>query len=331
MQLKLSVLDQSPVGQNRSPKEAFQETTELAKWTEKLGYHRFWVSEHHSTKSLAGSAPEILITHLAANTSKIRVGTGGVLLPHYSPYKVAEVFRVLESLYPGRIDLGIGRAPGGMPGVNYALNNGKYPNTKDYPNQVKELMEYIHGKEHPVYKVKATPLGETVPPIWMLGSSDTSAQLAARLGTSYTFAQFINGDGGRNAMKFYYNQFQASEHLDKPQGNVAVFVICMETEEEAENYGAIMDLQLLRVENGDFREHYPTLEEAIHYPYSPFEKERVKHNRKRMIIGNQKKVREQLEELAASYGVDEIIVNTIIPDKEKRFQSYQLLMEAFQK
>ncbi len=331
MKLKLSVLDQSPVASNRTATDAFNQTTELAKWTDELGYHRFWVSEHHSSKTLAGSAPEILITHLAANTKKIRVGTGGVLLPHYSSYKVAEVFRVLESLYPNRIDLGIGRAPGGMPGVNYALNKGKYPAVNEYPNQVKELMGYIHGKQHPVYKVIATPLGETVPPIWMLGSSETSAQLAAQLGTSYTFAKFINGQEGESAMRFYYNQFQPSPHLQAPQGNVAVFVICASTTEEAEDYASIMDLQLLRVENGDFRDEYPTLEEAKHYPYSYFEKERVKENRKRMIVGNPKQAKEQLEELAYEFGVEEIIINTIIPNKEKRFDSYRLLMEEFQK
>ncbi|GAA0501524.1 LLM class flavin-dependent oxidoreductase [Salinibacillus aidingensis] len=330
MSIKLSVLDQSPLLPGATARDALKQTTELAQWTDKLGYHRFWVSEHHSTKMLAGSAPEILITHLAAHTKHIRVGTGGVLLPHYSAYKVAEVFRVLESLYPGRIDLGVGRAPGGMPGVNYALNKGKYPNVKEYPQQVQELMNYIRGGKHPTYQVSATPLGDTAPPIWMLGSSTNSASLAAQSGTSYTFAQFINGDGGIDAMKDYYEHFQPSAQQKEPQGSVAIFVVCAKTEEEAEYLASTLDLQLLRVENGDFRHEYPEPGEAMDYPYTPFELERVRYNRQRMIVGNPKQVKEQLEQLAQSYGVEEIIVNTIATSAEKRFESYKLIMDAFQ-
>ncbi|QHS24100.1 LLM class flavin-dependent oxidoreductase [Virgibacillus sp. MSP4-1] len=330
MSIKLSVLDQSPLLPGATARDALKQTTELAQWTDKLGYHRFWVSEHHSTKMLAGSAPEILITHLAAHTKHIRVGTGGVLLPHYSAYKVAEVFRVLESLYPGRIDLGVGRAPGGMPGVNYALNKGKYPNVKEYPQQVQELMNYIRGEKHPTYQVSATPLGETAPPIWMLGSSTNSASLSAQLGTSYTFAQFINGDGGIDAMKDYYEHFQPSAQQKEPQGSVAIFVVCAKTEEEAEYLASTLDLQLLRVENGDFRHEYPDPEEASDYPYTPFELERVRHNRKRMIVGNPQQVKGKLEQLAQIYGVEEIIINTIATSAEKRFESYKLIMEAFQ-
>ncbi|SET05813.1 luciferase family oxidoreductase, group 1 [Salinibacillus kushneri] len=329
MSIKLSVLDQSPLLPGATARDALIQTTELAQWTDKLGYHRFWVSEHHSTKTLAGSAPEILITHLAANTKNIRVGTGGVLLPHYSAYKVAEVFRVLESLYPNRIDLGVGRAPGGMPGVNYALNKGKYPNVQEYPKQVMELMNYVRGEKHPTYQVSATPLGETAPPIWMLGSSTRSASLAAELGTSYTFAQFINGEGGINAMKDYYNHFKPSEQQKVPQGNVAIFVVCAKTEKEAEYLASTLDLQLLRIENGDFRHGYPDPEEAVDYPYTSFELERVRQNRQRMIVGNPQQVKEQLETLAQTYGVDEVIVNTIATSKEKRFESYQLIMDAF--
>ncbi|MRG87237.1 LLM class flavin-dependent oxidoreductase [Salinibacillus xinjiangensis] len=331
MSLKLSVLDQSPVLPGFTPQDALNQTTELAKFVDKLGYHRFWVSEHHSTKTLAGSAPEILITHLAANTERIRVGTGGILLPHYSSFKVAEMFRVLESLYPGRIDLGIGRAPGGMPGVNYALNKGKYPNVQDYPQQVQELMSYLQGRKHQTYKVKATPLGDTWPPIWMLGSSGTSATLAAQLGASYTFAQFINGEGGTGAMDAYFNCFQPSEYRQEPEGSVAIFVICAPTEKEAEYLAKSLDLQLLRVENGDFRDEYPTPEEAANVTYTYFEEERVRHNRNRMIVGDPVQVRERLEQLAKAYRVNEIIVNTIATSTEKRFESYQLIMDAFQK
>ncbi|WP_207902573.1 LLM class flavin-dependent oxidoreductase [Melghiribacillus thermohalophilus] len=327
--MTLSVLDQSPLLPNQTPSDALQQTTELAQWAEKLGYARFWVSEHHSTKSLAGSAPEILAAHLAAHTNHIRIGTGGVLLPHYSEYKIAEVFRVLESLYPGRIDLGIGRAPGGMPGVNYALNRGKYPNVQDYPKQVQELIYYLHGEKHPTYQIQATPLGENVPSIWMLGSSGTSAMMAAELGTSYTYAQFINGESGATSMKQYYESFQPSIHQNEPRGSVAIFVICGETEEEAEYLASSLDLALLRVENGQFHDYFPSPEEARQYSYSPFEKKRVQYNRQRMIVGNPEQVKEKIEKLARAYEVGEVIVNTIAVPFEKRMKSYELLARVF--
>ncbi|MBB6454161.1 luciferase family oxidoreductase group 1 [Salirhabdus euzebyi] len=329
MNIKLSVLDQSPILRGYTAREALQQTTTLAKWTDQLGYHRFWVSEHHSTKSLAGSAPEILVTHLAANTQHIRIGTGGVLLPHYSAFKIAEVFQVLEALYPNRIDLGIGRAPGGMPGVNYALNDGKYRNVREYPTQVKELMSYLQGIEHPHYKIQATPLGKTKPPIWMLGSSGTSAALAAQLGTSYTFAQFINGEGGIASMQTYFNQFQPSMYQQKPDANVAIFIICAETQEEAEFIAGSMDLALLRIENGDIRDHFPTPEEAQEQSYTVFEKERIEYNRNRMIVGDPKQVKDGILKLAEMYQVDEVIMNTFAPSFEERLKSYQLIMNQF--
>ncbi|MBO8157312.1 MAG: LLM class flavin-dependent oxidoreductase [Bacillaceae bacterium] len=329
MTIQLSVLDQSPLLPDQTPSDALNQTTELARWTEKLGYTRFWVSEHHSTKSLAGSAPEVLAAHLAAHTNRIRIGTGGVLLPHYSEYKVAEVFRVLENLYPNRIDLGIGRAPGGMPGVNYALNRGKYPNVHDYPKQVQELILYLHGEKHPTYQIKATPLGDSVPSIWMLGSSGTSAMMAANLGTSYTYAQFINGESGAASMKQYFEAFQPSIHQKEPRGSVAIFVICAETEEEAKYLASSLDLALLRVENGQFNEFFPSPEEASRQTYSIFEQERIQYNRKRMIVGSPGQVKEKIEALAKSYNIQEVIVNTIAVPFEKRLQSYELLADVF--
>ncbi|MFD1019297.1 LLM class flavin-dependent oxidoreductase [Thalassobacillus hwangdonensis] len=327
--MKVSVLDQSPILSGMTPYEALQQTTELAKWTDKLGFHRFWVSEHHSTKSLAGSAPEILVAHLAAHTDTIRVGTGGILLPHYSSYKVAEAFRVLETLHPGRIDLGIGRAPGGMPNVNLALNEGSHPNVEAYPRQVKELMEYLHGHDPHTMDVYATPTGETAPPIWMLGSSGTSARLAADFGTAYSFAHFINGYGGTRAMQRYFDHFEGSIQQKTPKGNVSVFTICAETDEEAEYLASSLDLAILKIEQGASRNGFPTPEEARSYPYSLFEKERIRENRHRMVVGSPSKVKMELEALAEGYGVDEIIVNTIVHPFEARLKSYELIAEAF--
>ncbi|MGM8216651.1 LLM class flavin-dependent oxidoreductase [Bacillaceae bacterium W0354] len=329
MNLKLSVLDQSPLLQGNNERDALNQTIELAKHVDQLGYTRFWMSEHHSTKSLAGSAPEILVSAVAAQTKNIRVGTGGVLLPHYSPYKVAETFRVLEGLYPGRIDLGIGRAPGGMPGVNYALNRGKYPDVPNYPQQVDTLIGYLLGEDPENYQVRATPLGSTTPPVWMLGSSGASASVAGQLGVSYTFAQFINGEGGPYAIQRYYDSFVPSEMQKEPHASVAVFVVVGDTEEEANFYASSLDAALLMIEQGQIREHFPLPEETSKQTYNFYEQRRIEENRKRMIVGDVESVKEQLIELATAFNVDEIIVNIIIAPFERRLESYEKLAKAF--
>ncbi|PKR77027.1 LLM class flavin-dependent oxidoreductase [Halalkalibacillus sediminis] len=329
MNLKLSVLDQSPLLKGNTEHDALNQTIELAKHVDQLGYERFWVSEHHSTKSLAGSAPEILVSSIAAHTKSIRVGTGGILLPHYSPYKVAETFRVLEGLYPDRIDLGIGRAPGGMPGVNYALNGGKYPDVHSYPQQTAQLLDYLQGYPHEKYQVRATPLGPTVPPVWMLGSSGNSAKLAGELGVSYTFAQFINGEAGSIALDRYYNSFIPSTQQKEPKASVAVFVVLGETDEEADYYASSLDQALLLIEQGQIRDYFPDPEEASKQTYSYFERERVQYNRQRMIIGSLNSVEDQLKEMAQTYNVDEIIVNTIVSPFERRKWTYEQLASIF--
>ncbi|WP_173917781.1 LLM class flavin-dependent oxidoreductase [Halobacillus sp. Marseille-Q1614] len=328
--MKLSVLDQSPILSGMSPQQALQQTTELAKLTDELGYHRFWVAEHHSTQTLAGSAPEILATHLLGQTKRIRVGTGGILLPHYSSYKIAETFRLLETLYPQRVDLGIGRAPGGKPNVNLALNRGRLPNIENYPSQVRELISYLHGEDPEGMGIHASPSGHTAPPVWMLGSSGTSARVAAEIGASYSFAHFINGYGGAKAMKRYTDYFQPSVQQSKPAGNVSVFVICAATDSEAEYLAASLDLALLKIEQGDLRSHFPTPEEAFHYSYTMFEEEQIAENRSRIIVGSPERVKEEIEDLARYYDVNEVIINSIVSPFENRLQSYQLLAEAFQ-
>lgn len=328
--MKLSVLDQSPVLAGTDPQEALRQTTELAKWTDRLGYHRFWVSEHHSSGSLAGSSPEILAAHLAAHTETIRIGSGGVLLPHYSPFKVAESFRVLETLHPDRIDLGVGRAPGGLPNINLALNKGNPPNVEGYPSQVEELIAYLHGHDPHGMGIQATPAGETAPPVWMLGSSGTSARVAGELGASYSFAHFINGRGGTRAMERYFNHFTPSLQQTEPEANVSVFVVCAETDERAEYLAASLDLALLQIEKGGRRTHFPTPEEALSHSYTIFEEERIADNRKRMIVGSIERVKEEIEKLASLYQVDEIIINTIVTPFEERLKSYELLAGAFE-
>lgn len=330
MSLKLSILDQSPVSEGQSAEEALKNTVELAQSAEKWGYTRFWVSEHHDTYSLAGSSPEVLLAYMAAKTEHIRVGSGGVMLPHYSPYKVAENFRVLAGLAPGRIDLGVGRAPGGMPRATIALNKSRTRNVDDYPEKVEELLQYLNDdlpETNPLYGLKASPMVKTVPELWMLGSSPASAVLAAKMGLPYNFALFINGEGGVSFMNHYINNFTPSNYLEKPKNMVTVFAICAETDEEAERVASSIDLSMIMLEQGMESKGTPSPEKAISYRYSPFELTRIQENRKRMIVGNPKKIKQKLEELSELYQTDEIMLVSITYDFQDKLKSYALIAD----
>ncbi|RIW35652.1 LLM class flavin-dependent oxidoreductase [Bacillus salacetis] len=330
MVLKLSVLDQSPVAEGMSPEAALQNTVKLAQYVERLGYSRFWVSEHHDSNTLAGSSPEVLIAHLAAKTERIRLGSGGVMLPHYSAYKVAENFRVLEGLNPGRIDLGIGRAPGGMPRASLALNNGSYRDVNQYPEQIDDLLGYLKDDlpdTNPYEGLQASPLIGTQPEVWMLGSSPSSAMLAAQKGLPYTFAQFINGEGGPQYTSDYRKNFVPSKFLDKPRNMAAVFVICAETDEEAERAASSMDLSMIMMEQGMRSNGTPSPEKAAAYDYSPYERARIRENRKRMVVGNPQKVKERLLKLSEQYETDEIMLVTITFDFEEKLKSFKLVAD----
>jgi luciferase family oxidoreductase group 1 len=328
--LKLSVLDQSPIAEGMSPETALQNTVKLARYVEQLGFSRFWVSEHHDTNTLAGSSPEVLIAHLAANTENIRIGSGGVMLPHYSAYKVAENFRVLQGLNPGRIDLGIGRAPGGMPRASLALNNGNYRDVNQYPEQIDDLLGYLTDElpeANPFEGLQASPLIRTRPDVWMLGSSPSSAMLAAEKGLPYTFAQFINGEGGPQYTRNYRENFIPSRFLNKPKNMAAVFVICAETAEEAERVASSIDLSMIMMEQGMRANGTPSPEKAAAYPYSPFERARVLENRKRMVVGNPQNVKARLLELSEQYETDEIMLVTITYDFEDKLRSFKLVAD----
>ena len=329
--VRLSILDQSPIRLGCTAREALQETARLVQAAESWGYHRFWVSEHHSTARLAGTTPEVLLAHLGAVTSRIRIGSGGVLLPYYSSMKVAENFRMLEALYPNRIDLGIGRAPGGDFRAMLALNRGAKRSLDEFPFQVRELLSFLHADGptgHPTTKVYAMPYVPEVPPVWLLGSSDTSAKLAAELGTSFAFAQFINREGGIEAMRAYREGFKPSIHLDAPQAHVAVFVFCSDSDEELEKETAIMDLRFLWFEQGRTGET-PSADQALSYKMEPWEKERVMLNRPRVIFGKPREVKERLAALANDYGVDEVMMVTITDTFEARLRSYELVAREF--
>ncbi|MFD5263308.1 MULTISPECIES: LLM class flavin-dependent oxidoreductase [Bacillus] len=330
--IKLSVLDQSPISDGSTAAKAFSHTVTLAQEVEKLGFTRFWVSEHHNSISLAGSSPEILISHIAAKTDRMRVGSGGVMLPHYSPYKVAENFRVLEALYPNRIDLGVGRAPGGMPIATRALQEGKMVSLDQYPEQIADVAMYLHDQvpeNHHYANLKATPVIPTSPEMWMLGSSGESAMIAAKQGASFAFAQFINGYGGPEVMNAYQEQFQPSYLGDKPKSIVSIFVICGETNEEAEKIASSLDLSILLLEQGKRTTGTPSIETAQNYSYSAYDLFRIKENRQRMIVGDPSSVKEQIVNLSKAYNTDEFMIVTITHRFEDKLNSYRLLANAF--
>jgi luciferase family oxidoreductase group 1 len=328
----LSILDQSPVRSGQTAAEAVHETLELAQAADRLGYHRYWLAEHHSTAGLAGSSPEVLIARVAALTRGIRVGSGGVMLSHYSSLKVAENFRMLETLFPGRIDLGIGRAPGSDPLTARALRHGPGAlGLEQFPNQIEDLIGFLHGAlppGHPFSGVRAMPSGATAPEVWLLGSSADSADYGAHFGTAFSFAHFINDEGGAEVMRAYREHFRPSASLETPRGSVAVFALSADTDEEASRLARSRDLFLVRLYRGRAGA-YPSVEEAEAYPYSPHELNIIRHTRRRTVTGPPEQVRERVSALAREYGVDEIVVVTITHSPKARLRSYELLADVF--
>jgi luciferase family oxidoreductase group 1 len=328
--MKLGVLDQSPIPAGANPEDALRNTVDLARAAERLGYSRYWLAEHHNTKGLAGPAPEVMIATVAAATERIRVGSGGVMLPHYSPLKVAETFHVLEALHPGRIDLGIGRAPGGDPMSAAAL---RIPTAQgdQFPHQVQDLIGWLEDRmngEHPFARVRATPEPTNgTPPVWLLGSSDYSAAVAAVLGTGFSFAHFINPSLGDAVVAQYRDSFKPSPTLPAPLANVGVGVVCAETSEEALRLASSVRLWRRRLMRGD-PGPVPTIDEALH-ELGPTAEQRPRDTERRLVIGNPDEVRVELTELAESYGVDELIVLTIVHEHAARVRSYELLAETF--
>lgn len=329
--MKLGILDQSPIISGHTPAQAVRETVRLAQAAERMGFHRYWLAEHHSIAALADPCPEILATRVAAATATIRVGTGGVLLPYYSPYKVAEQFRMLEALFPGRIDLGIGRAPGGDQMTALAMGEGRYPGTEHFPEQVQYLSAYLDDAlpaDHPFAGVKAMPAGPSSPQIWLLGSSDYSGALAAQLGLRFAFAHFISAQGGDAVMREYRRRYQPSRREPMPQALLCVFVICAGTADDAERLAGSIDLRRLNMDYG-VNAPVPNYAEVAAYPYSEADRLRIAHHRRRVVLGTPDAVREQLLELRTAYEADEMMAITITGDYGARLRSYELLAEAF--
>jgi luciferase family oxidoreductase group 1 len=304
MTFKLSVLDQSPIARGHTPGQALRATIELAQSTEALGYHRYWLAEHHNLRGLADPCPEILLGQVAAATRTMRVGTGGVLLPFYSPLKVAEVFRMYEALFPGRIDLGIGRVPVGDKLVGKAMNARAFDDdTDDFPAKVQDVVGWLDdrlARDHPFAAVKAMPAPGGLPQVWLLGSSNYSGALASHLGLRFAFAQFISPRGGEAVAKEYRNNFSPSARESSPYSLVCVYVLCAETEAQAERLATSVD-------------HHGVLRE-----------------RAGAVIGAPGEVKARLIEIREAFAADELMVITITGDYEARLNSYRLLAEAFQ-
>ena len=331
--IALGILDQSPIASGQTAADAIRSTIELAQKAEQLGYRRYWLAEHHSSASLAGSTPEILITRVAAATSSIRVGSGGVMLSHYSALKVAENFRMLDTLFPNRIDLGIGRAPGSDRRTAQALAHGPGAlGIEHFGQQLRDLRDYLENDlpaDHPFAGIKAMPEGPGMPEIWLLGSSDQSAAYAAQMGFAFSFAQFINPQGGPAVMEAYREYFTPSPELAMPRGSIGISVICGETTADAERLASSIDLWRLRNESGR-PGPVPSPEEAAAHPYTQIERIRIQQNRGRAVVGNPDEVREKLTEIAERYKVDEVMVVTICHEHAARVRSYELLAEAFE-
>ena len=332
MSLALSVLDQSPIAGGRTPSEAVRDTLRLAEAADKLGYRRYWIAEHHSSGGLASAAPEVLIGAVAGATKRIRVGSGGVMLSHYSALKVAEQFRMLEALHPGRIDLGVGRAPGSDRRTALALATGRGQlGIEHYPEQLMDLYGYLADDlppDHPFKGIKASPAGESMPELWVLGSSAASAQYAAELGWSFCFAHFINPEGGPGYIDSYKKSFEASPVLRGPRASVGISVTCAETDEEAERLCWSRWGWRIMSAHGE-RAGIPSPEEAMAFAYTEPERDYLAHLRQTSIWGSPGRVRDRMETLAADYGVDELVVVTITYDFEARVRSYELLADAF--
>ena len=330
--IPLSILDLSPVAAGGTAAQALRNTLDLARRADALGYTRYWVAEHHNLSNIASASPDIMIGQIAALTARMRVGSGGVMLPNHAPLMVAERFKLLEALFPGRIDLGIGRAPGTDPVTSIALRRRQdIRDDDDFLERFQELMLIETGgfpEGHPFRSLRAMPTGVALPPIFLLGSSDYSAELAASIGSAFSFAHHFANYDAAAAMRAYREHFRPSRHGEEPYAILALAAVCADTAEEAERLAATIDLNFVRRAKGDYLP-LESPETALAYPYTPIDRERIKANRARLFVGTPAHVKEGVSALAAATGADEIMITTMIYDHDARVHSYELLAAAF--
>ena len=331
--IRLSVLDQSIAVAGRPHAQSIQATLALAQHCETLGFHRFWVAEHHNHATILGTAPEVLMAAIAATTKRIRIGSAGVMLPHYSAFKVAEQFRVLDALAPGRIDLGVGRAPGSDGRTAYALNPNAGEAAEAFPRMVRDLSAWVTGAalpaEHPFAAVRAYPQGDTAPDVWVLGSSDYGAQVAAYFGLPYAFAHFItDGRGAETALALYRDTYQPSPRFPKPLATVCLWALAAETEAAADHWFSSRAKWRIERDKGPIQPLEPP-EVALGYPFTDAERARVAALRGNGLIGTAPAVAANLRQLAGRLGLDELVILTWATDEAARRRSYELLAREF--
>jgi len=329
--IPLSILDLSPVASGSTAAQALRNSLDLARLADTLGFKRYWVAEHHNMPAIASCAPEIMIGQIAAATSRIRVGSGGVMLPNHAPLMVAERFKVLEALYPGRIDLGLGRAPGTDPATSYALRRRQgISEEDDFLDRFNELM-LLESRGfpagHPFANVRAMPSDVPLPPIFLLGSSDYSAQLAGHIGAAFAFAHHFANFDAAEAMRLYRETFKPSPAHAKPYAILATHVVCADTDDEAERLARTVDLNIVRRAKGEYLP-LASPEEAAAYDYAPVDKARIAQNRARVAVGSPTTVKAKLMPLIEATEAQELMVTTMIYDNTARRRSYELLPRA---
>src|SRR5699024_2899859 len=333
--LKINILDYAVIDEGETAADALTNTVKLAQTAEQFGYHRFWMAEHHDVNAFASSSPEMMMMHLLGKTSSIRLGSGGVMIPHYSPLKVAENFRMLENLYPNRVDLGIGNTLG-TPLVNKSMNEMR-PRKQRYEENINDIKKYVTNtddKNHRFNEVTANPTGETNPEMWVLSTSVRTAQLAARQGIGYTFGLFPHASkdkisAGREAADVYRAEFTPSAVMKEPRVMAAPFVVVADTNEEASRLAKALDLWLLGKMNFSEFKRFPSVETAEKYTYTVEEVQKLSENRSRMVIGDAKSVKEQLETLSEALTADELLLIPLMPKSENKQHAIECLAAEF--
>lgn len=326
--MKLSILDQAPISLGQTPQEALQASMRLAQEGEKLGYTRFWIAEHHDLDGLACSVPEIMLSYIGAHTTKIRLGSGAVLLPHYKPYKVAETFHMLATLFPNRIDIGIGRAPGGSAEATEALSENFLQRVWDMPNALEELLHFFNRDfplDHRFASLTATPYPAVKPEAWLLGTSRKSATLAAKNGMSYAFGQFMSEENGAEIIQQYMQEYEPRSVSKLPKALVTVSVFCAATTEEANDLALSSFIWTIKREL--FKNGVPPVEEAKKVPLNVKEKEQLEKMKRNSIIGNPNEVKKKLFNIQEEYKVDEVMIVTITHSPEAKIESYRHIAE----
>jgi len=328
--MNLSILDQAPIPSGKTPQDTLQASMQLARKAEELGYVRYWIAEHHDFSGLACSAPEVMLSYIGAHTNHIRIGCGAVLLPHYKPYKVAETYNLLSTLFPNRIDIGIGRAPGGSAEATMALSDNYLEQVRKMPEKIRELLHFLNDdfpNDHMYSKVSAAPVPTVPPEPWILGTSEKSAILAGEYGIAYVFGAFMSDKNGKEIIQTYKKHYR--NKINSPKVIVTISAICAETTEKAQELALCNLIWGVQLSKGEGKEGIPTIEKAKLYPLTPEEEDKLKLKKEKMVIGNPLEVKEQLIHLKTLYNADELMIVTITHGVEDRLRSYELIANQF--